>query len=482
MKTTLLFLLCLAVSVPGYSAVITVNLGGTGDYTTIQAAVDAAEDGDVIIVADGIYTGEGNRNIDFLQKTITVRSENGPTHCIVDCWNLPYEEVGFFVNNNSSYPGRSVLEGFTIRNGYTTMDTSAVFALGSAVTCAGTVEVRNCIFSGNYARHSSTVVGLTGGDFIVKNCTFYDNVSMNSASSILFKACYGSQMNIWNAISWCNTEPDIEVSAFSKCGAGALKAHFSILQANWYQGYMEDVELNNCIVEDPLFADPANRDFHLKSQQGRWDAFNALWVKDDVTSPGVDLGDPDDDYGSEPWPHGKRINAGAYGNTAEASLSVVSCGTPADVTGDDRVNYEDFSVFAGHWQTAQKPVRSDFDRNGSVGLPDLLTLAESWLTLHIDPTLSMAATIEVDEPFSVSFSDMPGNAGDWLGVCPKGASIEPWSSAMLQWLYTDGTETGTAGITEGVVVFDGLTAGEYEARLFFDNGYAIKDHFLFRVE
>ncbi len=38
-----------------------------------------------MLVADGIYTGEGNRDIDFLGKAITVRSENGPESCIIDC-------------------------------------------------------------------------------------------------------------------------------------------------------------------------------------------------------------------------------------------------------------------------------------------------------------------------------------------------------------------------------------------------------------
>ncbi len=36
-----------------------------GDYPTIQAGIDAAVNGDEVVVADGIYTGEGNRDIDF---------------------------------------------------------------------------------------------------------------------------------------------------------------------------------------------------------------------------------------------------------------------------------------------------------------------------------------------------------------------------------------------------------------------------------
>ncbi|RLE68752.1 MAG: hypothetical protein DRJ45_07535, partial [Thermoprotei archaeon] len=74
------------------------------------------------------------------------------------------------------------------------------------------------------------------------------------------------------------------------------------------------------ISADPLFANPKNGDFHLKSEYGRWDSDQEQWVHDSVTSPCIDAGDPEDDYSNEPdYPNG-RINLGAYGNTREASL------------------------------------------------------------------------------------------------------------------------------------------------------------------
>ncbi len=71
----------------------------------------------------------------------------------------------------------------------------------------------------------------------------------------------------------------------------------------------------------PRFADPAAGDFHLKSEAGRWDPNSESWVIDDVTSPCIDAGDPNSDRTSEIWPHGERINMGAYGGTKEASMS-----------------------------------------------------------------------------------------------------------------------------------------------------------------
>jgi len=69
----------------------------------------------------------------------------------------------------------------------------------------------------------------------------------------------------------------------------------------------------------PAFADPENRDYHLKSEAGRWDAEAAAWVIDEMTSPCIDAGDPTQSKGDELDSHGDAINMGAYGGTAQAS-------------------------------------------------------------------------------------------------------------------------------------------------------------------
>ncbi|TGC08294.1 right-handed parallel beta-helix repeat-containing protein [Methanolobus halotolerans] len=71
------------------------------------------------------------------------------------------------------------------------------------------------------------------------------------------------------------------------------------------------------INADPLFADPSDRDYHLKSAAGRWS--DGDWILDPVTSPAIDAGHPVSDYSNEPGPNGNMINIGRYGNTAEAS-------------------------------------------------------------------------------------------------------------------------------------------------------------------
>lgn len=113
-------LVCLVLTAFCKANIITVDNDGPADFNNIQAAVNAARGGDVIIVADGIYVGAGNRDIVIPPKTITVRSENGPQFCIIDCQGTYADNHrGFYFQD--SVPGPfpdPVVNGFTIINGF----------------------------------------------------------------------------------------------------------------------------------------------------------------------------------------------------------------------------------------------------------------------------------------------------------------------------------------------------------------------------
>lgn len=83
------------------------------DYQTIQGAIDAAADGDTVIVRPGIY----EENINFLGKAITLRSEQGPRVTVIDGSSAEYPDSGNVVLfiNGESYD--SLIEGFTITGG-----------------------------------------------------------------------------------------------------------------------------------------------------------------------------------------------------------------------------------------------------------------------------------------------------------------------------------------------------------------------------
>ncbi|MBN2377774.1 MAG: hypothetical protein JXD22_15360, partial [Sedimentisphaerales bacterium] len=102
------------------------------------------------------------------------------------------------------------------------------------------------------------------------------------------------------------------------------------------------------ISTNPLFADS---NYHLLSQRGRyvldkdyWISDKDYWILDETTSPCVDAGDPTIYPENEATPNGARVNMGAFGNTAYASLS--EWPLSADINRDGTVNLLDFALFA----------------------------------------------------------------------------------------------------------------------------------------
>ncbi|MCP4708121.1 MAG: hypothetical protein GY869_05825, partial [Planctomycetes bacterium] len=148
------------------------------EFPTIQSAIDAVSPGDVVLVADNIYTGQGNRNINFKGKAITVRSENGPENCIIDCQG---EARGFIFNNGEG--NDSVLDGFTIINGF-----NAEFSKGGGgIYCESTPAINNCILTQNTCYAGSFYgggihyhqIGDTTDRLLISNCVFSNNRAGN---------------------------------------------------------------------------------------------------------------------------------------------------------------------------------------------------------------------------------------------------------------------------------------------------------------
>ena len=164
-----------------------------GPKATIQAAVDIASSGDTVIVADGTYTGFGNRDI-YLPETfgITVRSAGGPDGCIINCQGSSAQpHRGFYLQGNTEPD--MFIDGFTITGGYSDYGGGAIACLSSVVT------ISNCIISANSA------VGAFGGglyiydsDVDMVNCVIEGNYC---------RACpkfgYFAEQVVWQLDWWC---------------------------------------------------------------------------------------------------------------------------------------------------------------------------------------------------------------------------------------------------------------------------------------
>jgi len=101
-----------AIALPAPAAVLTVDWNGTGDYETIQPAIDAAGEGDTVLVYPGTYTGDGNRDLAFGAKNIVLRGRNGRDETFIDCQNQPSHH-GIYLNNTGQ-DTTCVIEGLTI--------------------------------------------------------------------------------------------------------------------------------------------------------------------------------------------------------------------------------------------------------------------------------------------------------------------------------------------------------------------------------
>jgi len=254
--------------------------------------------------------------------------------------------------------------------------------------------VKNCLITGNKAH------GWAGGlycdyatDVLITNCIFNGNRSVTGGAM----AFWEGTATVNNCIVWNNTDTygtEIYIEQQSGINVNYCNIYNGLMRIyiepgstlNWGQGNI-DIE--------PFFAETGywdenstpyeqeddfwvNGDYHLQSEAGRWDPDSKEWVKDSVTSPCIDAGDPNSDWTAELWPHGKRINMGAYGGTAEASMSLSLEGNIADLDNDDCVGIFDFSYFAEQWLNEAAPLKEDFNRDGIVDFHDFAILGQNW--------------------------------------------------------------------------------------------------------
>ena len=237
----------------------------------------------------------------------------------------------------------------------------------------------NCIFSENLAEEGAGISTkhLYLGDLTINNCTFYGNLA----------DLYGGAVSNWkqgnltltNCILWGNFADEGPQIAVQQ--TGSLSVTYCCIQGNEMDIYTDaavTLEFGGNIGDDPCFADDANSDWHLKSTTGRWDANNNVWLIDGQNSPCIDTGDPNSDWTMELWPHGKRINIGAFGGTPQASMSTSTAGNIADLNHNGSVFWTDLKILTGKWPEIELLLAEDLNRDGIVNSKDYAIFANNW--------------------------------------------------------------------------------------------------------
>jgi hypothetical protein len=251
-------------------------------FDAIQEGINAAVDGDTVLVLDGTYIGTDNKNLDFGGKVISVRSWNGSDTCIIDC---QHDGRGFYFHSGEM--ADAVLDGFTITNAY------LVDAHGGAVHCYGssptimncvfvgnTVEgeytrgpgvycelggltLMNCLIAGNTAGGGGAGAFITGSNPTITGCTITANTATNRGAGL--NIVRGSNVTIANTILSGNQAPlGPQINIQGSANPSTLTISYSNVEGGQAEMYVNpDCTLNwgpGNIDADPLFVDPDGPD------------------------------------------------------------------------------------------------------------------------------------------------------------------------------------------------------------------------------
>ncbi len=228
---------------------------GTGDYPTIQAAVNAAASGDIIELADGVFTGNGNRDLDFAGKAITVRSQSGdPAVCIIDCQGSQTDQHRGFHFHSGEGPD-SVLTGVTITNGH--LGQGYPGDVGAGVYCEwASPTITHCVFRSNRAVGGAGLASYESASTVV-DCVFDSNSSVPGIGGGV--ACITAEDAKFVNCTFLNNGASGSGGGLSANDGGVVTVSNCMFSGNWSNQYGGGMELcsfvatvSGCTFEDNL--------------------------------------------------------------------------------------------------------------------------------------------------------------------------------------------------------------------------------------
>jgi parallel beta-helix repeat protein/predicted outer membrane repeat protein len=187
----LLFGLLSITGCDGDTAAVTGSITVPDDYSSIQDAIDAAADGDVIVVKPGKYSG----SIDFNGKNITLSSSNPEDPEIVATTIIDAGGVNSAVAFKSGESEAAVITGFTITGGSGNLETLEFIIEGEALEVpsyyGGGIIVLNGssptitgnVIVDNVAERGGAILSYGSSPIITDN-TINDNISTGGGGGI----------------------------------------------------------------------------------------------------------------------------------------------------------------------------------------------------------------------------------------------------------------------------------------------------------
>ncbi|GEM_PF-1583947 len=236
----------IVVDMGAYEDARILNIVKKTSYGTIQAAIDDAVNGDIIVLYPSVYTGQGNRDIQFMGKAITIRSTdpNDPNvvaDTVIDAQGASGPgnmHRGFFFQGIENED--SVISGLTITNGY-------YVGGGGGVNCNGaSPTITNCVISNNTAAWGGGIF-LSLGPII--NCTINNNKATSGIGGGGLARCFGliSDCNISNNTA-ANGGGLYDVAEIINCEISNNEATSGSGGGIYYLGNPESGMLENSVI------------------------------------------------------------------------------------------------------------------------------------------------------------------------------------------------------------------------------------------
>jgi hypothetical protein len=205
------------------ATVLDVFPDGSGPYPVLQSALAAFEPGDSIRLADGIFTGPGNRNLILGNVELTLFSASGnPQSCVLD---LERDGRGFLIYSTLATAIR--IEGITLRSGdprELPEERLRGYGGGLAIqgfVAGGSVHIDHCIFEDNVAEAG-------GGAFLYEaqarfdDCVFRRNIATDGAGVYCGQCNAGDGVEFFGCLLHDNDYPYPSVGGY---GAGVYYSH-----------------------------------------------------------------------------------------------------------------------------------------------------------------------------------------------------------------------------------------------------------------
>lgn len=358
----------------------TVDDDGVADFSSIQAAVDFAFDGDEIVVMSGTYTSDQlGHVIDLLGKTVWLHSNDGPETTFIDG-----EDERRCIVCVSGETNNTIIEGFTITGGSAIPfdfngdgDPGGWFENdGGGMYCefSSSPSIDNCVFVNNsVGETNSSFGGAMFNNFycnpLVTNCVFTNNSAENGTicwggaignnynSNGIFTNCFftdNAASSHGGAVHNFDTDPIFIGCRFeNNTGSGSYSYGGAIYNYNSLSMYESCVISNNTCDDDG----------------------GAMW-NDDTTPEGD----------NKPTITNTQICANLPNHIGglgfiDGGGNVISeecpVGCASDLNGDGTVGVGDLLSLIDVWGCTNC-VNEDIDESGVVDIEDLLSLVSAW--------------------------------------------------------------------------------------------------------